>query len=278
MTETDVACIILQIVNTKLSGCRIRFGRTHKIPQRFMGYIRAVRWDGPTKRRGGAFVLICDYKHLRNQEHRVVLKQMLQDYSEQMKYLKENNAKPPQKRRKPFQPVQNSSINTTNDLELEVDGEWVSYGTYLPTNVRELQPVEVQNWLSVHNNPSTTTYNQSISGDITDSLPDDIHVVSSIQDNRMNQTNVALGSDDNIGFNTNNPDYFTSQEHDYNSECITPVVPTNSFDDYYVRDVVNRQLSAVIAQLVNIGMGPYVMNSVLTNAKLQVERSGQTWY
>lgn len=277
MTEVDIASNILEVVNPKLSGCRIRFGRTHKIPNRFVGNVRSVRWDGPTKRRGGAFVLICDYKHLYNQEHRVVLKQMLQDYSEQMLFLKKTNTKPAQKRRKPFQPVQNTAINTTNDLEIEIDGQWTSYGTYLPTCVRELQPIEVAKWLMIH-----TTH-----GEICPRTLDNIDVEE--KRTTSDSTNTSVSEDQSIymeyisdsrqNFPINNtiPNH-TQYAPDFTSHHLPMSTMINPTDTHQIRDILNRQLSAVVAQLVKIGMGPYTLNSVLTNAKSQIEQSGLIWY
>ena len=55
-------------------------------------------------------------------------------------------------------------------------------------------------------------------------------------------------------------------------------ISNNPTDNYQIREILNRQLSAVVAQLVKIGMGPYTVNNVLTNAKSQIEQSGLIWY
>ena len=284
MTEVDIASNILEVVNPKLSGCRIRFGRTHKIPNRFVGNVRSVRWDGPTKRRGGAFVLICDYNNLYNQEHRVILKQMLQDYSEQMLFLKKTNTKPAQKRRKPFQPVQNTAINTTNDLEIEIDGQWTSYGTYLPTCVRELQPIEVEKWLMIHTQSGISTNRENAPITLEDVDIEETYTSS-------DSTNTSVSQDESIYMEyisdsrQNVPIHDTITNHtqvsstSYVPDFVSHIpISNNPTDNYQIREILNRQLSAVVAQLVKIGMGPYTVNNVLTNAKSQIEQSGLIWY
>jgi len=149
-----VANRIVSALSFHVSGCPIRFGRTHKVTQRFEGRAHGIQWKGPCRRRGGAFVVLCDYGTMKKQEHRMVLKQMLLDYSEFLHYLRCSNAQPLKKRRNPYEPVRNKAVNASNDLELFIKGAWISFGNLFPTKVRQLQSPHVENWLLANPEPS----------------------------------------------------------------------------------------------------------------------------
>jgi hypothetical protein len=139
---------VLEVARHQFRDCPIRFGRTHKVDMRFEGSARDIVWKGPCKRRGGGFIIVCDYRHLQLQEHRVVLKQMLEDYANHVLGLKSEKVTPIQKRRKAFDICRNTAVNSTNDLELLVGEVWMSLGDYMPTRVRELQVDAVAAWLA----------------------------------------------------------------------------------------------------------------------------------
>lgn len=132
----------------ELCGGSLRFGRTHKITKQFKGVVRAVDWSGPSNRRGGAFVILCDYSDMLGCTHHEMLKRMLSDYSSYLNKLKENNVQPLKKRRKGYAECRNLSVNTSNDLEVFLNGGWVKWGSYIPSTVRELDSRSVERWLS----------------------------------------------------------------------------------------------------------------------------------
>lgn len=146
--DRTIAGMVIANASRRIENCHIRFGRTHKVHKRFEGIARGIQWRGPCKRRGGAFVILCDYGNMVKQEHRMVLKQMLEDYSQYVLTLSTTNASPIKKRRKSYQVCRNKAVNSSNDLELLIDGRWVPFGQYMPTPVRELQPSAVSMWLA----------------------------------------------------------------------------------------------------------------------------------
>lgn len=141
----------------RLNECMIRFGRTHKVDRRFEGRARRLQWTGSTKKKGGGFVLLCDYNGMSCQTHKTVLKQMLCDYSSYLAHLKRSNIHPIQKRRKPYGLCMNMAINASHDMELQIEGSWVPFGDFLPTSVRELDPCAVAEWLCHHGPKGTYT-------------------------------------------------------------------------------------------------------------------------
>lgn len=168
--ERFLANRILEIASKKIRNCRIRFGRTHKVSKRFNGIARFITWKGPCKRRGGAFVLICDYSNLRQEEHKMVLLQMMQDYSSHLLQLKLSGAIPDKKRRKGFEVCRNTTINASNDLELFINDGWISFGAYIPSNVRELQVDAVNVWLGHNQVPEEFCFTPSINKGSPDNM------------------------------------------------------------------------------------------------------------
>lgn len=138
---------IIQIALIELVGCKIRFGRTHKVEKRFEGWCRWIVWEGHCKRKGGSFVLLCDYKHLTKQNHKTILKRMLHDYAKHIIELKRSKSKPLTKRRKCYDKCRNMAINSSTDLEIFMNGVWQKFGDYLPNDVRMLDKKATKEWL-----------------------------------------------------------------------------------------------------------------------------------
>jgi hypothetical protein len=148
--DREMARRIIDVASHDIVNCPIRFGRTHKVQRRFVGTARSIIWKGPCKRRGGAFVILCDYDTMREQEHKMVLLQMIEDYSEHLLQLKLVGAKPEKKRRKQYDVCRNKTINSSTDLQLYIHGKWLSFGKYMPSKVRELVMFDTRNWLTRH--------------------------------------------------------------------------------------------------------------------------------
>jgi hypothetical protein len=146
--ETILAERVLDAAQRTIENVRIRFGRTHKVDERFIGLSRSIVWLGPCHRRGGGFNFLCDYGNMRNVAHKMVLKQMLSDYGNLISRLKDTGATPLNKRRKKYEQCRNTAINSSNDLEFEINGHFISLATFMPTKVRELRKAETEEWLS----------------------------------------------------------------------------------------------------------------------------------
>lgn len=137
---------VVRKITPVISNCPIRFGRTHKVDRRFIGVSRYIWWQGPCARRGGSFVIVCDYGDLKGQAHSTVLKKMLSDYSEYLQMLSRSNAVP-KKGRKPFSICRTQCVNMAVDLEFFVGGMWQPLCQILPTKVRELDQEAVLKWV-----------------------------------------------------------------------------------------------------------------------------------
>lgn len=135
---------IIRILLIELVGCKIRFGRTHKVEKRFEGVCHWVDWR-KTTRRGGSFFLMCSYKN-EYQDHIATLKTMLSDYASHISELIEKKCKPLKKRRKLYE-CRNMSVNSSLDLELYLNDKWCKFGEYFPNNVRMMITNDVKAWV-----------------------------------------------------------------------------------------------------------------------------------
>lgn len=151
-------------------GTACRFGRIHKIDKTFNGMVRDVVWNGPCKRRGGGFELICDYKDLKGESHKVVLRRMFEDYTKHVAYLVAKKVKPLKKRRKAYTMSVNTTINSAKDLQLCIGGEWKPLHQVFPSDVRELEPASCRLWLKAHNGGATLNHSAANFVDSADIL------------------------------------------------------------------------------------------------------------
>lgn len=149
----NVAQQVLKILTSISRNRIVRFARTHKVTAEFRGVCYGAVWSGPTKRRGGGFEFVVDYRKLKKVSHRTVLKKMSEDYRSLIAKLADDNASPLRKRRMPYKRCHNTAVNTSIDLEFFIGGVWRTLTDIIPTAVRELEPGATLEWLAAHHRP-----------------------------------------------------------------------------------------------------------------------------
>ncbi len=120
---------ILSTLNNFLCPVTVRFGRTSKISETFVGNLLYCTWSA-TGRKGGGFVFHIEYGG-RCESHTVVLPHMLADYTRCIDAYIEKGAK--------LKPVKNCVLNPTKDLQVLLPGcKPQPLGMIFPTRIREL--------------------------------------------------------------------------------------------------------------------------------------------
>jgi hypothetical protein len=259
---------ILQVLRALTVNQFFRWGRTHKIKKRFFGTIADVRWDGPNKRRGGAFVFDCDYKNMKSQSHRVVLKAMLDDYSGHLRILASQEAFPPNKRRKAYKECKNTAINSSLDFELYLDNGWLNLGTFFPSNVRELRDQHVKVWLAKYASRNLSPA-KSLLMSVAEfeknqqNLQDDFDDLQE-ESQRLFNKKIMMNC-----FESAAEDMFTT---DTGSKKKQPILPQESVDT-----LVCRQMDALILQMQKRGISRRDIVQMFFRAKHETEAKGFIW-
>ena len=124
---------ILSTLNNFLCPVTVRFGRTSKITETFVGNLLYCTWSA-TGRKGGGFVFHIEYGG-RCDSHHVVLPNMLADYTRCIDAYIEKGAK--------LKQVKNCVLNPTKDLQVLLSGcKPQPLGSIFPTRIRELADQE----------------------------------------------------------------------------------------------------------------------------------------
>lgn len=125
----ELAKSICNTFNNTFLKCYVRFGRTVKIKTEFYAVVAGISWVY-SKRKGGGFTIWLLYKENEARPHNVVLKDMVNDYSNYIdnliligKNLKE---------------VKNKTTNPSKDIEFLFKGKWLMMEKIFPISVREL--------------------------------------------------------------------------------------------------------------------------------------------
>lgn len=141
---------ILFILNTKYANVRVRWGRIHKIPHRFIGILQRVSYE---KKSGFMFFIL--YKDI-TACHKIILKQMQHDYFTQIDILRGTNFKM-KKQRQPLKMPITKTINVSHDMHFEINGTWIKYVYFLPSPVRKLHHNESKEWIMSHSSNNSCT-------------------------------------------------------------------------------------------------------------------------
>ena len=97
-----------------------------------------------TNRKGGPLQLNCDYQDRKGVSHQSVLKSWLELYNKETRELAGTKKGT---RKKPIRANENNIINAAKDLDLCIDGKWISMSDFIPTKVRELDPHAVREFI-----------------------------------------------------------------------------------------------------------------------------------
>lgn len=138
---------ILKTVKRLVKGGRVRFGRLTRVDRQFIGEVVDVVWNTV----GSSFSFICMYNG-RQHTHASMLRAMLADYS-----CSQRPAKRPKHTKRPKRALKDTNVST--DLEFEIRGTWHALGSFFPSKVRQLKPVESAQWLHKHQSDQGTTEN-----------------------------------------------------------------------------------------------------------------------
>lgn len=140
LQEHELATQVCAEFNKRFLNSQVRFGRTSKIKERFVGKIDGVTW-AHCKRRGGGFYVWIVYGGLGGRPHHAVLRDMVHDYAAHVASLRVAGSE--------VKNIRNMSVSLPRDLEIEIHGGWVSLGELFPINVRELMVQACNHWLEL---------------------------------------------------------------------------------------------------------------------------------
>jgi hypothetical protein len=155
---------ILAVLNNFLCPVTVRFGRTSKITETFVGNLLYCTWSA-TGRKGGGFVFHIEYGGM-CESHHVVLPIMLADYTRCIEAYIEKGAK--------LKPVKNCVLNPTKDLQILLPGcKPQQLGSILPTRIRELTDRnECWAWINfIRTRRYLPVYTPNISGSFKSHVP-----------------------------------------------------------------------------------------------------------
>jgi len=139
---TDIVDRLLRVL-TMYKGVPIRWGKTKKIKDVFIGHLIGASFSH-TSRMGGGFNLHIRYGGVNYSNHQDTMKQMQKDYFQCLQvYIDTANGGPLMIDNKRIVIPRTTSRNASTDLELFLPqgdnvNKWVPFGEFMPNSVRML--------------------------------------------------------------------------------------------------------------------------------------------
>ena len=159
MTTVDA---ILRVLS-RYNGVPIRWGKTKKIKDMFIGYLVGASFT-PTSRMGGGFNLKINYGDIVDDGHQTTMKRMQKDYFQVLQsYIDSANGERVFINNKRIVIPRTTSRNASTDLELFIPyfgvNRWIPFGKFMPNSVRMLDEwsakgnassMSTNEWIKIH--------------------------------------------------------------------------------------------------------------------------------